>query len=57
MFSQCSPPPHPPPVLSKILKFTGLEQQFTKHHLILLVLAGISLPHGVYLGLKEITSG
>lgn len=53
MFSQC----FSPTVLIKISEFAGLEQQLTKHHLILLVLAGISLPRGVYLGLKEITSG
>lgn len=53
MFCQC----FFPTVLIKILKFAGLEQQFTKHHLILLVLAGISVPRGVYLGLKEITGG
>jgi len=53
VFSQC----FSPTVLTKILKFAGLEQQFSKQHLILLVLAGINLPRGVYLGLKEITSG
>jgi len=47
----------PSTIIIKILKLVGLEQQFTKHHFILLVLAGISLPRGVYLGLKEIASG